>query len=140
MTNLPAGLATDIDTVAQTQDILTQRRLELENKLYQLKQEKRLLSFEAQKIKKLHKQIAIIETKQLPAEILSVAKMFPMITSTRELEVLYCMSKFLPIKQIADVLFVSPKTIKYHRTNIYKRTGLKGEKEILKYLVEHGQK
>ena len=79
MTNLPAGLATDIDTVAQTQDILTQRRLELENKLYQLKQEKRLLSFEAQKIKKLHKQIAIIETKQLPAEILSVAKMFPMI-------------------------------------------------------------
>lgn len=131
---LPKGLAENRNDVSELQHILREKQLDLEYKISQLKKEKRELAAQTANIKKLHNQLILIESDALNSELIPIAKMFPMIVSKRELEVLYCMSKFLSNKQVADVLYISTKTAKFHKSNIYRRTGLKGEKEILKYM------
>lgn len=49
----------------------------------------------------------------------------------REGEVLSCLSKNLTNQQIADTLFVSVNTIKYHTRNIYQKLDLSNKKEVL---------
>lgn len=116
------------------QELIQLKKLELEKKIEDLKIERRKLLLESKRIKKLENQVEYDEEKAIPDELLELAVKFPQITSRRELEVLYCMSKYLTIKLIAEVLFISEKTVKFHRTNIYKRLKCKNEKDVLKKL------
>lgn len=112
--------------------MIQKHKTEIEKKIESLQVERRLLILEQKRIKKLENNLHDIEGKALPDELLELAMKFPMITSRRELEVVYCVSKYLTNKQIAEVLFVNEKTIKFHLTNIYKRTKSKNVKELLR--------
>lgn len=123
--------------VLDIQDMISKRRTELEQRIESLKIERRQLLLESKRIKKLERQVEEIEEKALPDEILEIAMKFPMITSKRELEVLYCMSKFFTVRQIGQALFITDKTVKFHRTNIYKQLKCKNEKEVLRKLMRN---
>lgn len=112
--------------------MIQKHKTEIEKKIESLQVERRLLILEQKRIKKLENNLHDIEEKALPDELLELAMKFPMITSRRELEVLYCISKYLTIRQTAQALYVTEKTVRFHRTNIYKRTKLKSEKEVLR--------
>ncbi len=54
----------------------------------------------------------------------------------RELEIINLMMTSKTNKEIADELFLSSDTIKFHRKNIYKKTGVGNILELYKLLVE----
>lgn len=54
-----------------------------------------------------------------------------------ELRILRLTGEFLTSQQIADVLFVSKKTVSNHRNNICKKLDLRGQHSLLKYAKEH---
>ncbi len=60
------------------------------------------------------------------------------ILTTQEINVLKLIARQKTTKEIADMLFVSPKTIEKHRYNICKKLGLKAEKNsLLKWVLKH---
>lgn len=56
----------------------------------------------------------------------------------RELDVLELLSKGNSIKRIAELLVVSESTVKFHRTNIYRKLGVNSKQELID-LVNNGQ-
>ncbi len=54
----------------------------------------------------------------------------------RELEALKLIMKGKANKEIADALFVSINTVKFHLTNIYQKLGVTNKKEALEYVVK----
>jgi DNA-binding NarL/FixJ family response regulator len=57
--------------------------------------------------------------------------------SDRELQVLRCIGQGLSVRDIAEQLFLSPKTIESHRENIKRKLNLSNGGELLKYAIEH---
>ena len=49
--------------------------------------------------------------------------------SDREQEVLHLMAAGLTNREIADVLIISPQTVKKHAENIYRKLGVRGRTE-----------
>lgn len=58
--------------------------------------------------------------------------------SEREQQIFRLVAEGNSTNQIADVLYVSPKTVEKHRTNIMKKLGLKDRLEVIKYAVKIG--
>ncbi len=58
--------------------------------------------------------------------------------SPREQEVMVLLSEGLSAKQIADKLFISPKTVENHRTNILRKLNLHSTLELVKYAARLG--
>ena len=58
--------------------------------------------------------------------------------SQREKEVLELIAKGYPNKKIADLLFISDKTVKCHIYNIFKKLGVNRRVEALVYALQHG--
>ncbi len=56
--------------------------------------------------------------------------------SPRETEIVECTIKGSSNKDIGEKLFISPKTVENHLTNIYKKTGTKGRYELLELVKE----
>ena len=54
----------------------------------------------------------------------------------REIETLQLSLEGLPNSEIAEKLFVSINTIKFHLRNIYLKLGVKGKKEVLNYVAK----
>lgn len=57
--------------------------------------------------------------------------------SDRELEVFHLIAKGLPLRQIAEKLYRSVKTIDAHREHIKAKLGLGSSGELLRYAIEH---
>ena len=57
--------------------------------------------------------------------------------SDREFEVLKQIGSGLSVSQIAEKLFLSPKTISTYRTRILHKTGLKNNADLIHYVIEY---
>lgn len=57
--------------------------------------------------------------------------------SDREYEVLKQIGAGLTVSQIAEKLFLSPKTISTYRTRILQKTNLKNNADLIRYVIEH---
>lgn len=58
--------------------------------------------------------------------------------SNRELEVLMQLARGKSLKQVAQDLSLSPRTVAVHKHNLCRKTGLKGTVEILRYCQSNG--
>lgn len=58
--------------------------------------------------------------------------------SERELEIIKLLSDGLSGKEIADKLFISPRTVETHKTNILTKLNLKNNIELVKYAIREG--
>ncbi len=67
----------------------------------------------------------------------SKAESLPTLTE-REKEVLYCVAEGLSTKQIAKKLFISPRTVEVHRSNIIKKLGAQNAAELVKLAIQYG--
>jgi len=56
----------------------------------------------------------------------------------REHEILPLLSDGQPSNAIAETLFISPKTVENHRTNIMRKLDLHSSNEIVRYAARHG--
>ena len=56
----------------------------------------------------------------------------------REQEIMSLLAKDLSAKKIADQLFISPKTVENHRSNIMKKLGLQSSIELVRYAARLG--
>jgi DNA-binding NarL/FixJ family response regulator len=58
--------------------------------------------------------------------------------SPREKEVLTLLSEGNSSKEIADLLFISPRTVEHHRTNINKKLNIQNIVDLVKYAIREG--
>lgn len=56
----------------------------------------------------------------------------------REQEIMILLAEGLPASQIADKLFISPKTVENHRTNIMRKLGLNRTFDLVRYAAKLG--
>jgi DNA-binding CsgD family transcriptional regulator len=57
--------------------------------------------------------------------------------SHREAEVVELVAQGLSNKEVADKLFVTEKTIKFHLTNIYKKMNVKSRAQLIVWCLPH---
>jgi LuxR family transcriptional regulator, positive regulator of biofilm formation len=57
--------------------------------------------------------------------------------SNREAEVAELVSKGLSNKEVANQLFVTEKTVKFHLTNIYKKMSVKSRAQLIVWCLPH---
>lgn len=57
--------------------------------------------------------------------------------SNREVEVAELVSKGMANKEVADRLFVTEKTVKFHLTNIYKKMAIKSRSQLIVWCLPH---
>jgi DNA-binding CsgD family transcriptional regulator len=57
--------------------------------------------------------------------------------SNREAEVAELVSKSLSNKEVANQLFVTEKTVKFHLTNIYKKMSVKSRAQLIVWCLPH---
>jgi DNA-binding NarL/FixJ family response regulator len=58
--------------------------------------------------------------------------------SEREREVLVMLARGETYQQIADTLFISPKTVDFHRTNLMRKLGLTNRAELTRFAIQRG--
>ena len=58
--------------------------------------------------------------------------------SPRESEILRQIADGRSTREIARELWLSQQTVKYHLTNVYRKIGVKGRTEAVRYAFEHG--
>jgi DNA-binding NarL/FixJ family response regulator len=71
-----------------------------------------------------------------PADVAS-SESAPQLT-TREKEILTLVSKEMTNEQIAEMLFISERTVETHRRNIFTKTKTKSIIGLIKYAIRHG--
>jgi DNA-binding NarL/FixJ family response regulator len=62
------------------------------------------------------------------------------VLSDRELEVFQLLGQGLAVRQIAEMLFVSVKTVEAHREHIKQKMNFKTSSELLRYAIEYTMK
>lgn len=58
--------------------------------------------------------------------------------SDREIEIIEACSEGLTSKETAEALFISKRTVDWHRSNIFSKLGIKNNIELVKYAIKHG--
>jgi DNA-binding NarL/FixJ family response regulator len=58
--------------------------------------------------------------------------------SPRQRDVVRLIAQGRPMKQIADILQISIKTVEFHKSKIMQRLGLQSTAELVRYAVTHG--
>lgn len=56
----------------------------------------------------------------------------------REREVLQAISEGMSVREIADSLHISPKTVETHRRNIMERLNIRSVAGLTRYAIRHG--
>lgn len=83
--------------------------------------------------KKVVKKLAALPAKQS----ISVTPGYEILTS-REQEVMAMLAEGMPVVQAADKLFISPKTVENHRSNIMRKLGLRNTIDLVRYAAKIG--
>lgn len=68
------------------------------------------------------------------SEHLIFLNILPEITSAAQIKVCAMIDQFMTNNEIAAALFISHKTVRFHKTQIYKKLGVKSEKQFLKLM------
>ena len=58
--------------------------------------------------------------------------------TVREMEVLRLLCKHMTTKEIAEELFISPDTVKYHKSNMLAKTGFTKAVDLAFYMISNG--
>jgi len=58
--------------------------------------------------------------------------------TARELEILKMLVKGMQLGEIADALYLSPKTISSHKASLMKKVGTKSNADLIRYAAKHG--
>jgi DNA-binding NarL/FixJ family response regulator len=58
--------------------------------------------------------------------------------SDREIEIIKQLAEGLSVKEIADKLFISPRTVESHKNNILGKLNLKNNIELVKFAIKQG--
>jgi DNA-binding CsgD family transcriptional regulator len=58
--------------------------------------------------------------------------------TAREVEIVQLIAQSFTAKEIAETLFISPKTVDAHRGHILKKLGLKDRVAVTRYAIKHG--
>ena len=58
--------------------------------------------------------------------------------STRQREVLQLLAEGKSAKEVADILFLSPRTVEFHKYRIMKEMGVRSSAELVQYSIKHG--
>ncbi|MBI5726988.1 MAG: response regulator transcription factor, partial [Ignavibacteriales bacterium] len=66
-----------------------------------------------------------------------ISKMPHELLSNREYEVMCLLSSGKTLKEIADILCISDKTVTTYRARILEKTGLKNNAELTRYVLEN---
>ena len=74
----------------------------------------------------------------LVREYLANASEEPALLSSREEEVVKLIAEGYCGREIADMLFISPKTVERHRANILQKLGLKDRVDLTRYAIRAG--
>jgi DNA-binding NarL/FixJ family response regulator len=56
----------------------------------------------------------------------------------REMEILVKICNGFVNNEIADMLYISPKTVEVHKTNIFRKTGVKNSAQLVIYAIKKG--
>jgi DNA-binding NarL/FixJ family response regulator len=56
----------------------------------------------------------------------------------REMEVLMMICNGLPNQEIGEKLFISPKTVEVHKSNIFRKTGTKNSAQLVIFAIKNG--
>jgi PAS domain S-box-containing protein len=57
--------------------------------------------------------------------------------STREKEILQLIANGFTTPEIGEKLFISPRTVEFHRANLFSKTGARNLAELIKYAIQH---
>jgi len=63
---------------------------------------------------------------------------YPARMSAREVEVLRLVATGLTNAEVAERLFISPRTVNWHLGSVYRKLGLHSRTEATRFAVEHG--
>lgn len=58
--------------------------------------------------------------------------------SQRELDIISCCAEGMSSKETAEKLFISKRTVDWHRSNIFSKLGIHSQLELVKYAVKKG--
>ena len=58
--------------------------------------------------------------------------------STREREIVKLIAERKSAKEIADLLFISTRTVEHHRANIMEKLNIKKTADLIKYAIRKG--
>lgn len=58
--------------------------------------------------------------------------------TVRQREVVQLVAEGHPVKEIAAILNITPKTVAFHKANVMRRLGIRSTAELTKYALEHG--
>jgi len=58
--------------------------------------------------------------------------------SEQERHIIKCSHEGLPVKLIAERLCLSPKTINWHKSNIFRKLGINNSLEMVRYAIKNG--
>ena len=70
---------------------------------------------------------SLVKAKTFPHDALSV----------REFDVMRLLSQGAPLKEIAERLYLSPKTVTTYRARVLEKLGLRNNSDITRYVLEH---
>jgi DNA-binding NarL/FixJ family response regulator len=88
----------------------------------------------------LKKHFGFVTDENGRKEIVNICERFPEIETPKQVEVVFYMLKGLSGKQIAEQMRTCEKTVKFHKTNIYKSTSVKSQSELIAYYYENKTK
>jgi DNA-binding NarL/FixJ family response regulator len=75
---------------------------------------------------------------RLIGQLIERRQQSPETLSAREKEILKLISRGKSNKEIADILFISVRTVESHRASILNKLNLKGTADIVRYAIEKG--
>jgi DNA-binding NarL/FixJ family response regulator len=68
----------------------------------------------------------------------AVAELMPPKLTRRELEILRLVSEGRSNRQVAELLWVTDQTVKFHLANVYRKLGVRSRFEAARWALEHG--
>jgi DNA-binding NarL/FixJ family response regulator len=123
------------DSYAHDSEDVQNKINDINKKIEQLKYER--IKLHAMK-RNIHKHDICPDHKFNKALALKILDVFPGLTSPKEVEIVYYMLKGMENKKIGETIFRTVKCVKWHKTNIFRKTKLKSHAQVLAAFANSG--